>query len=506
MYELTKLIREDMKPALGVTEPGAIAFAAASARAHVQGELRKVRVSLNSGMYKNAFTCGIPNSSNFGNLYAAALGAVAADAGKGLESLEDITPEDDRKAAGLVADGLVEVVMDHIGSEITIDASVETEQDECTVHIRDSHTHIISIEKNGRQIYADEGYRPAAGAVGNTGNAGNTENARNTGDAEDAGNIVDAEDAGNTVDAEDVGNTGADTTGASGQEIPAIHRYSLREILEYIREVPAEEISFIREAFSMNMELFEEGLASGRGVIARQLLMENGDEVISRDALKTAQMLCNGAIEARVLGLGRPAMSITGSGAHGIIATMPVYAWDQVCGKETAGEALKAEDESRLLRAAALSCLITMYIKEYSGRLSAFCGCGIAAGTGMACGLAFYRGADTAKIEGVIRNMASGLTGMICDGGSHGCTMKGIVAVDAAFRAVSMAMAGVSIASIHGINGGTPEETMRYMGMIASPGMVQTEKTIVEIMEQKRISEAELQKQVSETELQNGQR
>ncbi len=500
MYELTKLIREDMKPALGVTEPGAIVFAAASARAHVQGELRKVRVSLNSGMYKNAFTCGIPNSSNFGNLYAAALGAVAADAGKGLESLEDITPEDDRKAEKLVAEGLVEVVMDHIGSEITIDASVETEQDECTVHIRDSHTHIISIEKNGRQIYVDEGYRPAAGAVGNTGdvldigNVGNTVEAGNTGDAEDA------------VDAVVAGNAGADTTDTSRQEIPAIHRYSLREILEYIREVPAEEISFIREAFSMNMELFEEGLASGRGVIARQLLMENGDEVISRDALKTAQLLCNGAIEARVLGLGRPAMSITGSGAHGIIATMPVYAWDQVCGKETAGEALKAEDESRLLRAAALSCLITMYIKEYSGRLSAFCGCGIAAGTGMACGLAFYRGADTAKIEGVIRNMASGLTGMICDGGSHGCTMKGIVAVDAAFRAVSMAMAGVSIASIHGINGGTPEETMRYMGMIASPGMVQTEKTIVEIMEQKRTSEAELQKQVSETELQNGQR
>lgn len=497
MYELTKLIREDMKPALGVTEPGAIAFAAASARAHVQGELRKVRVSLNSGMYKNAFTCGIPNSSNFGNLYAAALGAVAADAGKGLESLEDITPEDDRKAEKLVAEGLVEVVMDHIGSEITIDASVETEQDECTVHIRDSHTHIISIEKNGRQIYAD-----AVGAVG-AGNTGDALDVGNVGNTVEAGNTGDAEDA---VDAVDAGNTGADTTGASGQEIPAIHRYSLREILEYIREVPAEEISFIREAFSMNMELFEEGLASGRGVIARQLLMENGDEVISRDALKTAQLLCNGAIEARVLGLGRPAMSITGSGAHGIIATMPVYAWDQVCGKETAGEALKAEDESRLLRAAALSCLITMYIKEYSGRLSAFCGCGIAAGTGMACGLAFYRGADTAKIEGVIRNMASGLTGMICDGGSHGCTMKGIVAVDAAFRAVSMAMAGVSIASIHGINGGTPEETMRYMGMIASPGMVQTEKTIVEIMEQKRISEAELQKQVSETELQNGQR
>ena len=85
----------------------------------------------------------------------------------------------------------------------------------------------------------------------------------------------------------------------------------------------------------------------------------------------------------------------------------------------------------------------------------------------------------------MINNMASSITGMICDGGNHGCAMKGVVAVDAAFRAVSMALQGVCIEDIHGINGKTPEDTMRHMGMIASPGMVQTEKTIVEIMEQK---------------------
>ena len=214
---------------------------------------------------------------------------------------------------------------------------------------------------------------------------------------------------------------------------------------------------------------------SGRAVIAAQLLKENGGEKISNDTLKTAQLLCNGAIEARVLGLSRPAMSITGSGAHGIIATMPLYACWQV---EGAGE-------ETLLRAAALSYLITMYIKEYSGRLSAFCGCGIAAGTGMACGLAFMRGADEEAIERVIRNMASGLTGMICDGGNHGCAMKGIVAVDAAFRSVDLALQKISIEAIHGINGKTPEDTMRYMGLIASPGMTGTEKTIVDIMEQK---------------------
>ena len=103
----------------------------------------------------------------------------------------------------------------------------------------------------------------------------------------------------------------------------------------------------------------------------------------------------------------------------------------------------------------------------------------------MACGLAFLRGAKESQVGMVIRNMASGLTGMICDGGNHGCTMKGIVAVDAAYRAVDLAMQDAAIGEIHGINGRTPEETMRYMGMIASPGMVHTEETIVGIMGQK---------------------
>lgn len=442
MRELTELIRADMRPALGVTEPGAIAFAVASAKSHVAGEVKKVHVALNSGMYKNAFTCGIPNSSHFGNLYAAALGAVAADAKKGLESLDAVTPKDDALAEQMVADGKIEVVLDHIGSEITIDARVETETDNCMVSIRGGHTNIIQIVKNGIciwQMKEDEKEEPekAAGAF-----------------------------------------AGADCSGmGAGTDIPVIHRYTLAQILSYVREVPAEEIAFIGDAFTMNLELLQEGIRSKRTTITPMLLQENGQELISENAQSTAQLLCNGAIEARVLGLSRPAMSITGSGAHGIIATMPLYAYAKVHKDRVSEEAL--------LRATALSYLITMYIKEYSGKLSAFCGCGIAAGTGMACGLAYLQDADEEAYTNVIQNMASGLTGMICDGGNHGCAMKGIVAVDAAFRAADMAKKGICIENIHGINGRTPEDTMRYMGMIASPGMVETEKTIVEIMEQK---------------------
>lgn len=426
MKELTRLIREDMQPALGVTEPGAVAYAVASAKRYVTGEITKVEVALNSGMYKNGYTCGIPNSPEYGNLYAAALGAAAADAGLGLESLANITDADNQKAKQMVEDGRVEVILDHIGSEITIDAAVKTETDCCIVYIRGNHTNICGVEKNGKMI---EGGR-------------------------------------------ELSHRQPEQT--SGGRIPIIHSYTFHRILEYVKTVLPEEICFIRDAFSVNMDLLEEGLESGRMTIGPMLFEENGSRIISGDAQKTAQLLCNGAIEARVMGLNKPAMSITGSGAHGIIASMPLFAYYKA--------ACEGEDEELLLRATALSYLITMYIKEYSGKLSAFCGCGIAAGTGMACGLAFMKHASERELVMVIQNMASGLTGMICDGGNQGCVMKGIVAVDAAFRAADMAVRGICIDSIHGINGPTPEETMHNMGRIASPGMEKTEEVILELM------------------------
>ena len=300
---------------------------------------------------------------------------------------------------------------------------MKTKQDQCLVRIAGGHTDIYYIEKNNRVIFEKPKQK-----------------------------IYKVEGA-------------------------EIHNYTLRDFVAYIDSVESNEIAFIREAFSMNMGLLEVGLASDKTTFGPMLKKNNGGILFSEDEVKTAQLLCNGAIEARVLGLDKPAMSITGSGAHGIIATLPLFAYQQVHQEEIT--------EDKLLRATALSYLITMYIKEYSGKLSAFCGCGIAAGTGMACGLCYLKGGGYADLKRVICNMASGITGMICDGGNQGCTMKGIVAVDAAFRAVDMVIAGVSVASVHGINGRTPEETMRNMGRIASPGMTETEKTIVEIMQEK---------------------
>lgn len=423
MHALTELIKSDMKPALGVTEPGAIAFAVSTAKAHIKGTVKRVGLRLNSGMYKNAFTCGIPGTSEVGNYYAAALGAVAADPKKGLECLECIGKAEEEAAGEMIKAGMISVSMSSITSRIFIEATVTGETSEAVVTIQDAHTNITKITENGTVVFEKE----------------------------------------------------AKAAQESKEATPLIHQYTLAQMVEYVNTVSAQELDFIKEAYKVNYELLQEGLKSPKTTYGPYLLKKNGGVLVSEDERKTASLFCNGAIEARVIGLSKPAMSITGSGAHGIIATMPLYAVYKI----------NNYTDEQLLRATALSYLVCMYIKEYSGKLSAFCGCAIAAGTGMACALAWLKGAGAETMEKVINNMASSITGMICDGGNQGCTMKGIVAVDAAFDSVELAMDDVYIYNAHGINGATPEETMHNMGLIASPGMTGTEKTIVDILDGK---------------------
>lgn len=452
MHELSTLIKKDMVPALGVTEPGAISFCVAKAKSYAKGELLHLNVAMNSGMYKNAFTCGIPNSKEVGNVFAAALGYVAGNPDKGLESLANVTPADNVSAQRLIDEGKITVALSGISSRIFMKATLETTESNVLLTIRDTHTNITKIVVNGETVLEAEEKDEAIDRP----EAGITESDK----TEEGCGITESKKV-------------AEVTGTT--KIHSIHRYTLAELVDYVNTVSLEEIEFVKEAYKVNLELFEEALKNPRTTFARQLLAMNGGEVISKDEQMTASLLCNATIEARVIGLDKPAMSITGSGAHGIIATMPLYGVYKIHGLS----------EEMLYRATMLSYLICTYIKEYSGRLSAFCGCAIAAGTGMACGLVYLKGGTVEQMEYTLNNMASSITGMICDGGNQGCTMKGVAACDAAFRSVSFAMKGVHIDKVHGINGNTPEETMRNMGLIASPGMVGTEKTIVEIFEEK---------------------
>nr|WP_314630789.1 L-serine ammonia-lyase, iron-sulfur-dependent, subunit alpha [uncultured Mogibacterium sp.] len=424
MHELIELLKKDMKPALGVTEPGAIAFAVSTACSYLESEADSIDIRLNSGIYKNAFTCGIPSSPHVGNLYAAALGAIAADHSKGLECLSSVTPADNKAAERMIAEGRINVLLSEVSSRIHIEATVRCGDESAEVIIWDAHTNITCIKHNGR--------------------------------------IIKGSDSPTDEQSEST-------------EPPIIHKYTLQDFVNLVNEVPYEDIEFIKDAYRINLDLYKVSMDSDRTTFAKSLYAINGNKTVSSNAVDTASLLCNAAIEARVLGLDAPAMSITGSGAHGIIATLPLYGYCKI----------HNIDDEKLIRATALSYLICTYIKEYSGKLSAFCGCAIAAGSGMASALVYLDEGDTEAISRCLNNMASSITGMICDGGNHGCVMKGVSAVDTAFRSKDFAMAGICIENLHGINGSTPEETMRNMGLIASPGMVKTEETILDIMKSK---------------------
>lgn len=424
---LLELIQKDMKPALGVTEPAAIALACASARALTAEPVENLLVKENSGIYKNAFTCGIPGTDKIGNLYAAALGCVAGDKEKGLLVLEGLSDAGVEEARRFVDEGRVKVEVSSISSELYLYACVKTEHDCCEAEIRGSHTNICRLVKNG-QVLLDKTER--------------------VGEAETSG----PETSRNSI---------------SG--------CTMRDFFLFAKEVPVEELYFIREAYRVNTELAEEALHSRACILTKSLFEFNGEKEVSDNLRTTARFFAGAASEARVLGFNKPAMSITGSGNHGIICTMPLYAMYRV----------ENHPEELLLRATALSYLVTMYMKEYSGKLSAFCGCGIAAGTGMACAMTFMRGGGYEQIVDTLNNMAASIVGMICTGGNHACCMKVLAAVDTAVTSMELSLSGSSVSPEHGVADVSPEKTMQNIGLIASPGMTRTEQVILEIMQKK---------------------
>ena len=241
MHALTELIKSDMKPALGVTEPGAIAFAVSTAKAHIKGTVKRVGLRLNSGMYKNAFTCGIPGTSEVGNYYAAAFGAVAADPKKGLECLEGIGKAEEEAAGEMIKAGMISVSMSSITSRIFIEATVTGEDSEAVVTIQDAHTNITKITENGTVVFEKE----------------------------------------------------AKAAQESKEATPLIHQYTLAQMVEYVNTVSAQELDFIKEAYKVNYELLQEGLKSPKTTYGPYLLKKNGGVLVSEDERKTASLFCN---------------------------------------------------------------------------------------------------------------------------------------------------------------------------------------------------------------------
>ena len=414
--KLTEAVRNDLTPSLGVTEPGAIAYASACAARALGGKVETVSVRLNSGIYKNSFTCAVPGTGGIGCALATALGAVCGDPEKRLMSTAEASAEDIEAAKRLVSEGRAAVSLASISPDIFIEATVLGDNGSAAALIEGKHDSLSGLTVNGKDIPIEY------------------------------------------------------NGGSKDEDAFSISSVSFDDILRCVEE--ADGLDFLDEAVRMDMTLFEEGRDNG-------LIPLTAARCRGADAESLAELVTCGAIEARVRGAAAPAMAITGSGSHGILCMLPVYAYADSIGAEPV----------LTQRAILLSSLITKYIKELSGLLSTACGCVLAGGTGAALGITYLKAkakSVSAKelkvmLSNALNSMAASVTGMICHGGNTGCSLKAAIGVKMAFAAAEMAALGRGAESVHGILGLTPEETMRNMGRVAC-GMLPVESTIIDIM------------------------
>ena len=432
--EIIELIRKEVKPALGCTEPIAVALAVAKAMEIMEDKRGTVSpgwrmmdgwtlsIEVSGNILKNGMGVGIPGTGMVGLHIAAALGAVCGKSEYGLEVLHDLDETSISRAKQLVEDKSVTVGLAETDHKLYVKATVLAEDNHsaCAV-IEDDHDNIVETWYDATILTSSH---KAEGS--------------------------DSPDQKTTLD----------------------YNLTVREILDFATTVAYEDIEFILESRTLNLALAHEGLKGCYGLkVGYAINLEDNKEVFGGDFLSYAMSLTAAASDARMAGCTLAAMSNSGSGNQGITVTMPVIAYSIKYGT----------DDERLARALVLSHLIAIHIKGYLGKLSALCGCVIAS-TGSSCGLVYLRGGDYEQICAAIKNMIGNITGMVCDGAKVGCAMKVASGVSSALQSAVLAREGICISEHDGIIEKDIEKTIQNLGRIGSIGMQNTDNMILDIM------------------------
>jgi L-cysteine desulfidase len=437
--KIIALLHREVKPALGCTEPIAVALAVSKAVEIISDNCAsrcpegwrltadfRIDVAVSGNILKNGMGVGIPGTGRVGLPVAAALGAVCGDSRRNLEVLAELTDVAVKRALELVE-----------GQKVTISVA-DTDH---LLYVK------ATVCANG-QAQASAEVNPQAYAI----------------IEDDHDRIVETCFADRILMSSEsaAGLSGPD----EGEDTP-----SVREILDFANNAPFADIAFILEDRSLNLALAREGLAGNYGMNVGKTIRENQQEVFGDDFLSYAMGLTAAASDARMAGSTLPAMSNSGSGNQGITASMPVIAY-----------ALKYDiDDERLARALILSNLVAIHIKHYLGKLSALCGC-VVASTGSSCGIVYLQGGGYDAICAAIKNMAGNITGMVCDGAKVGCAMKVASGVSCAVQSAVLALRGTCIPSTDGIIDDDVEKTIRNVGAIGSAGMKHADRMIMDIM------------------------
>ena len=419
---IISLVNKEVVPAIGCTEPMAVALCTAKAATTLGRRPERIEVFLSPNMLKNAMGVGIPGTGMIGLPIAVSLGALIGKPEYELEVLKDLTPATLEQGKRYINDADIDIKLKQgNGDKLYIEVVCRAGSDMAMAIISGSHTHFVYVERNGEVVLDNRG-----------------------------------------------GHGGAD------EEEDDI-QLNFRLVYDFATTAPLDEISFILKTRDYNMKAAELSIKGNYGHCLGKTMDRPlshgifGDNIFSHIISRTAS-----ACDARMGGAMIPVMSNSGSGNQGICATNPVVVY-----------ALENENtEEEMIRALMLSHLTAIYIKQSLGKLSALCGC-VVASTGSSCGITYLMGGDYTRICNSVKNMVANLTGMICDGAKPSCALKISSGVSTALLSSLLSMEGKCVTSAEGIVDDDVDKCIRNLTSIGADAMRATDDMVLDIMTHK---------------------
>lgn len=424
--ELIELLKSDVKPAVGCTEPVAVALACAKAKELLGEEILKNEILVTPNIYKNGMCVGIPGTNRLGLKIACAMGFIAGKSKEGLTLLESLTDEEVKLSEIYMDENAININPLDTKEKIIIDVKLYGENNTSRVVIKTKHDNFVFLQQNDDILL----------------------------------NIME----------ENVQNSNTQSTDTKDNIMDVI---TIEELIKNVENMNLKDIQFLLEGIDMNLSMAKYGLENNIGIGVGKGIKECIDLGLLEDGVMTqAMLLTASASDARMGGAKLPVMSSNGSGNQGLTAILPVVAYSLKC----------PQSEEKMAKALAISHLVTAYVKNYIGRLSAVCGCGVAASTGATAAISWLMSGDINHINGAIENMIANLSGMICDGAKAGCALKLSSAASVAVQSALLAKQGYTVPSLNGIVGTSTEQSIQNLGKVCNRGMQITDEIILDVM------------------------
>ena len=418
---IIELMKREVVPAIGCTEPMAVSLCVAKATETLGCTPTHIEAYLSANILKNAMGVGIPGTRMVGLPIAIALGALVGKSEYGLEVLRDVTDAEVAQGKQYVEEQRICIhLKDGIDEKLYIEViATDDAGHSATAIIARDHTHFIRIEKDG-EVLLNQPLKKHQ-----------TEEAPTKDDEE--------------------------------------CELTLRRVFDFATTTPLEEIEFIKEARRLNENASREALKGNYGhSLGKTLSRPLGKGIMGDSIFSHILSATSSACDARMAGASIPVMSNSGSGNQGISCTMPVVVF--------AEENHNTDEE--LTRALILSHLTAIYIKQSLGKLSALCGC-VVASTGSACGITYLMGGGYKQVAYSVKNMIANLAGMVCDGAKASCAAKIASAVEAGLLGMQMQMHDSEFVGGDGIVLKGVENTIRNVSKMAHDGMAETDREII---------------------------